>query len=70
MTDNQKLKVIDAIVANWYDMGCEHAAGTLYAIGAVLSMGDEMPKKECTGIFDEIFKCFMPPQGNGDNGNV
>ena len=41
MTDEQKIKVIGAIVENWYAMGCEHASGTLYAIGAVLSMGDD-----------------------------
>lgn len=71
MTDEQKLRVIDAIVASWrHELGCEHPVGTLYAIRAVLAIDNEMPKKECTGIFDEIFKSFMPPQGNGDKGNV
>jgi len=71
MTDEQKLKVIDAIVANWYErLGCEHPAGTLHAIGAILTTDNEPTKKEYTGIFDEFFKGFMPPKGNGDKGDV
>ena len=72
MTDEQKIKIIDAIVTNWYELGCERndAAGTLYAIGSILAIDIEMPKKEYTGIFDEFFKGFMPPKDNGDKGNV
>lgn len=74
MTDEQIIKVIRAIVDDFYKQqgGSQAALGTLSAINAVLRVDDEneKPKENYSSIFDDFFKDFMLPKDNGDKGNV